>query len=73
MKESYQTLLARCIAKGIVLTNETEPVCIPFKKIATQNKIATQKNKIQDEFIAAKNNLLGEFHKWEGQIAGIKN
>lgn len=62
MKESYQTLLARCIAKGIVLTNEMEPVCIPL----TKNKIVTQKNAAQKEFIAAKNNLLGEFHKWEG-------
>lgn len=52
MKESYQTLLARCIAKGIVLTNETEPVNIRLYK----------KEKSESNFKKAGKELLEQFN-----------
>lgn len=51
----YQELLERCKDKGIVSTNETKPVCIPLNKRRVKKPI--------NNFLAAKNELLGEFSK----------
>lgn len=57
--KSYQELLKICKDKGIVSTSEIEPICIPL------NNNRRKPKKPINNFLAAKNELLGEFHKHE--------
>lgn len=54
----YQELLKICKDKGIVATNETKPICIPLNNRRKQKRVI-------NNFLAAKNEILGEFHKHE--------
>ena len=62
--KTYQALLKRCIKKGIVETSEIKPISIPLNNRKRWNK-KSQNFENSAEFLAAKKELLGEFHKHE--------
>ena len=61
MKESYETLLKRCIEKGIAATFEMTPVCIPLN---ARKKWSREKQEFvsSEEYLRIKENVLGEFN-----------